>query len=98
MAMDYSGVVLRLANVASDIDTQRQRFNSAVQAITAANNVLGNMPTTYAEVLAAVDAGVAANPADRGWLNAQADKDHFVADFLALKAEVQAAVDALAAL
>ena len=96
--MDFSGAKVRLANVASDIDSQRQRFASAVASVTACNNVLGNMATTYAEVITAVDAGATANPDDVAWTTAKVEKDRYVADFMALKAEVQAAVDALAAL
>ena len=96
--MDFAGVSVRLANVASDIDSQRQRFEAAKQAIVGCNNVLGNMGTTYAETITAVNDGATANPGDAAWTTAKAEKDLLVADFQALKVDVQAAVDALAAL
>ena len=98
MAYDFAGLKVRLANVAQDIDSQRQRFDQAKAAIVACNTTLGAMPTTYGAVIADVDAGAAANPADVAWQNAKAEKDLFVLNFQALKATVQAAVDALAAL
>jgi len=96
--MDFTGARARLDNVAQDIERARGQHEGAVAAITAANNTLGNLPTTYSAVLAVINAGAAANPTDAAWLTAKAEKDLHVADFQALKAEVQAAVDALAAL
>lgn len=96
--MDFTGARARLDNVVQDIEQARTQYEGAVAAIGAANNLLGNLPTTYATVISTIDAGAAANPTDAAWQTAKAEKDLHVGDFAALKAVVQAAVDALAAL
>jgi hypothetical protein len=90
--MDFAGVKLRLGSVAADIDRESQRFEGAKATMSASLNVLSNIATTYAEVITACDDNAAVNAA---WAAAKAEKDQLAADGAALKAKIQAAVDAL---
>ena len=84
-----------LANVRGDIVNARQLRDRSVQQIGQANASLGNIPTTYGSVISAIDAAAGTDPA---YADLKLRKDKMVAEYVALKAEVQAAVDALDAL
>ena len=93
--MNPSEITAALSNIAADIARARQQSNQAKSALVGGNNNLGNMPTTYAAAIAAIDAGAAAHPDDSAWALWQAEKDLFVAEFQALKPVVQAAAEAM---
>ena len=93
--MNYSNVEAALQNVRDDIVNARQRCTSAKGTLTAENSKLGGMPTTYAAAIAAIDAGLAANPTDEAWQVLAARKTILVVEFQALKPVVQAAADAM---
>ena len=93
--MDYSQIEASLANVRDDIIKARQRFVGGVAAIGQANGTLGVLATTYGAVLQAITDGLAADPTDTAFVILDARRDKLVAEYLALKAETQTAVDAL---
>jgi len=84
-----------LANVRGDIVNARQLRDRSVQQIGQANASLGNIPATYGAVIDAIDAAAGS---DAAYAALKLRKDKMVAEYVTLKAEVQAAVDALDAL
>ena len=80
----------RMAQNTVRVNTGRDQVSAAVIDLTA-------MGTAYTQVLAEVDAGVAANPSNAAWKNLQAEKDILVAEFGVQKTETEtlkAAMDA----
>ena len=98
MAIEFTLVEAALDNIRGLIINNREAFTQAVARIGAANNAIGNLGTTYAAIVTEINARAAADPTDTGWKVAKARLDKFVAEYQALKAVLQAAVDALAAL
>jgi len=90
--MDYAQATVKLDNVAGDIDQATTRLDAAKAAIAAVNAALGNLPTTYAAVIAACNDNEAVSTA---WAAKKASKDQLVADYQVVKARAQAMVDAL---
>jgi len=80
----------RVTNAMGDVDASKTRQTSAKTALTQAKNSLDGMATTYAEVIAGVNDGAAANPADPAWLNLKAEKDLAIAERATVLADVNA--------
>jgi len=84
-----------LRNVEDDIVRARKVFDQGKDAIVGADNVMGGLGATYAAIIAAIDAGVAAKPSNAMWLELAARKDALVAEAVAFKTETAAAVAGL---
>lgn len=84
-----------LANIRGDIVKANQLLVRSVQQIGQANASLGNIPATYGSVISAIDALAGSDPA---YAALKLRKDKMLAEYQVSKAEIQAAVDALAAL
>ena len=91
MALTYTEAEAALTNAGGDIIQASQVFASAKTNIVAADNKLGNIPTTYAELVATVDA----NQADPAWAALKLRMDKIVADYLTAKAGTAGARTAL---
>lgn len=73
----------RMAQNTVRINTGRDQVNAAVIDLTA-------MGTAYTAILADVEAGAAANPANAAWDTLKAEKDILVAEFGTQKTEAEA--------
>jgi len=82
-----------LLNAAADIVKSRQRYDQANQATSAADNVLAGLATTYAEVIAEVQARAAANPDDPAWVLL----DNRLAKYIAERNDLKAATACMVA-
>lgn len=100
MALQYNDVSITLRQTMQPaVQQQKTALQQARNLIAQAASLLAAMPTTYGTTVAAIDAGVVANPENAAWLNLKAEKDLVVANFMAVKAEADAlktAVDAVA--
>lgn len=73
--MDYCDLEVRIDNLISDIVSASGRFTSGKGQIVQADNELGSLNGTYAEVVSEINAQAAANPSDDGWKNLQSRMD-----------------------
>ena len=90
-AAEFYSVKRGLDGIAGQIDEAAGRYKSASSGISAADNTLAAMPTTFKSVIDAINAGVAADPTNDAWKNAKAQLILLTADFTALKAKTAAA-------
>lgn len=88
--MTYTQIEAALDNVRNDIIAARKRFADGKLSIQQADNALGGIPTTYAQVISAINAGSGA-----AYDVLKARQAEMVAEFQALKGETAAAVAAL---
>jgi len=83
----------RVTNAMADVDAAKTRYASAKTVLTQAKSSLDGMATVYAEVIAAVNIGAAANPTNPAWQGIKAEKDLAIAE----RATVLTDVDCLLA-
>jgi len=88
----------RVTNAMGDVDSGKTRYASAKTTLTQAKNSLDGMATVYAEVVAAVNAGAAANPTDAAWQTIKAEKDLAIAERATVLADVDCLLAAFAKL
>jgi len=98
MAVTFTQVEASLTNAGGDIIKARQTYERSEAGVTQADNILGTLGTTYAEVIAEIDTQAAALPNDTAWQNLKSRLDKIVAERATLKTTTAAALAALAAL
>jgi methyl-accepting chemotaxis protein len=98
MALTWDQIKNGLDDVSRDIQRQRNTRDTGRTQIESANTKLGEMQAKYAALVMDINAMATAEPGNAAAQHAKADKDKLVAEFQALKTEVQAQVDAIAAL
>ena len=98
MAVTFTQVEASLVNAGGDIIQARQVYERAVAFVTQADDVLAALATTYAEVIAEINAQAIALPGDVAWQNLKSRLDKIVAERGTLKTTTAAAKAALAAL
>lgn len=95
MAATTSQVKAGLDDIATTIRNARASMSQAKARMTSAKNELASLPTTFATVIAQVDAYT---PADAWETLQQTEKAKLAAEFTALQAAAAAAETALAAI
>lgn len=97
MPITYSESKTSLDEIAARIARNRSRIGQARSLLTTARSDTGAMPADYGGVATDINAAAAANPGNEAWQMALAEKNLLVADFQALKTELDALVTALGA-
>ena len=92
MALDYTDVVNNRAAIAAKITAIKTRLTASKNEFSKASLNLAAMATDYAETIQAAADGLAADPGNVAWGSEDAALALHTADFIALKAEVDAAV------
>lgn len=90
MALTYTQTKATLDEIASRSELARKRMEDARTGIVTAETDLMKMETDYSIFVTELDAAAAANPDDRAWQGAKAEKDQMNADFQALKTRATA--------
>jgi hypothetical protein len=95
--MLFSQVKARLGNPAQDVDRSRQELDSVAKTLKQSSNRVGAMAATYAEVVEAIDAGLAASPDSAAWKAAKEELGLMLADATPVKAMADAGLACFAA-
>lgn len=90
MLMTFSEIRASLNAVSQQLVSCANREQQAHEQLTVALSELTQLPTTYKQTIADVDAQVVANPDNVVWQAAKAEKDEYVAEYQACKARVTA--------
>lgn len=97
-APTYTAVEAHLDSIRGDIISAGNGYARAASTVTAADNVLAALPTTYAATIAEINAQAAANPNDAAWQMAASRLAKMATEFQALKAKTAAAKAAFASI
>ena len=81
-----------LDEIALSIDRNRKSFNTALNNISSASNVLSGLPTQYSDVIASINA-FGTSDAYEATVKARFAK--YVEEFTALKTEIDAVITAI---
>lgn len=95
MALTFTEAKNTLDEIAKRSNRNRERVASARTQLQTAATDLAAMPGAYSAFVAELNAAAAANPGSQAWQLALTEKNLMVADFQALKAEVDALVTAI---
>jgi len=98
MASTPSAIEVGLDEISARIQANSKRAVTGKSSIATAAADLTSMATAYTQLLADIDAMLAANPTNAALAVYKARKDLLVAEFLELQPQVQAMKDALDAL
>jgi len=91
----YTEVKKTLDEIAERSTQNSKRVAQAKAMLQQAQTDLTAMQTAYGTIIADLNQVALDNPADPAWQAAKAEKDQMVADFQALKAEIDALVTAV---
>lgn len=95
MAVTFTQAKNTLDAIAARSDRNRRRVAQARTLLNEAASDLAAMPAAYSGFVSDLNAAAAANPSDEAWQHALSEKNHMVADFQALRTEVDALVAAI---
>jgi len=84
MAVTYTQTKATLDEIAARTELARKRLEDARRLLVTAETDLNKMPENYGAFVAELEAQATANPDDRAWQGAKAEKDQMVADFQVL--------------
>ena len=96
--MLYSELKPRVDNALQDVASGQDRYAASQNQVSGIVSKLTAMPSTYAEVIAAVNGGATANPTDPAWTALKAAKDLAVSDRTTVLDRAEAIVMAYAAI
>ena len=94
----FCEVELALTNAQGDIVGARQRYASASQQASQADDKLDSLPGTYGAVVAEINAQAAANLSDYAWQTLKARLDLTLAELTVLVPDTQVAVNCFTAI
>jgi hypothetical protein len=95
MELTYSQKDEQLDKIAADLVMYEAGMNNNKQAVSLVASGIAAMATTYATIIAQIDADLAAAPNDAGLQIQKTRKDALVAEFLAQNPRAQAMNDAI---
>lgn len=91
----FTETKMALDEIAERTTQSMKRRDQAKAMLTTAQSDLVAMQSAYTTIISELNAAAAANPGDAAWQGAKAEKDQMVADFQALKTEIDALVTAV---
>jgi len=95
--MEFTELAAKVVEAQALITNSKAQYDRARLMVTAADDALDAMPTTYGTVSTEVNAGAAANPGDEAWQVLKGNKDHALTDRQTFREMTQAIVDAFQA-